>query len=187
MVTANIIDEMTCQFQVDKTIASETFSIESAESASFSPLAKKLFGFPWVDRLVIKPSSVELTKKDWVDWDIIVEPLTGLLDEYFAKMTAPEKPLPTKAAVASSESEQIQAYIESQINPALAMHGGFVELKSFENHVAYLSMGGGCQGCASSQATMADGIENALKNQFPFVHHVVDVTNHALGNNPFYS
>ena len=72
------------------------------------------------------------------------------------------------------------------MNPSLAMHGGFVELKSYENNVAYIAMGGGCS-CASSQATMFDSIETALKEHFSFVHRIVDVTDHAMGANPYYS
>ncbi|MBY0384998.1 NifU family protein, partial [bacterium] len=70
--------------------------------------------------------------------------------------------------------------------PSLAMHGGWIELKSFENSTAYLHMGGGCQGCASSQATMVEGVETALKENFQFVQRVIDVTDHSQGENPYY-
>jgi Fe-S cluster biogenesis protein NfuA len=186
MVNANILDKMTCQFQFDKDIAKADFAVDSAQNAAFSPVAKRLFGFPWVDKIVVRKNSLELTKKEWVDWDVIVEPLLGLLEEHFSTVTALEEPLPEKPAAATSESDEIRAFIENQINPSLASHGGFVEMKSFDNNVAYLSMGGGCQGCASSQATMVDGIETALKSQFPFVQRVVDVTDHAMGDNPYY-
>lgn len=187
MVKANIINKVTCRFDFEKQIAKSEFAIESAQHAGFSPVAKKLFGFPWVEKLRVGPNFVELTKKDWVEWDVIVEPLMGLLEEHFSNTTTLEEPLPEKPTTVSGEADTIRAFIDNQINPSLATHGGFVELKSFDNNVAYLSMGGGCQGCASSQATMVDGIENALKNEFSFVHRVVDVTDHAMGENPFYS
>jgi Fe/S biogenesis protein NfuA len=47
-------------------------------------------------------------------------------------------------------------------------------------------MGGGCQGCASSQMTMVEGVEAALKERFSFVERVMDVTDHASGENPYY-
>lgn len=193
MVQANILDKVTCKFNIDKQIATSDFAVESASAAGFSPVAKKLFGFPWVDKIRVGENYVELTKKDWVEWDVIVEPLMGLLEEHFSSTAKLEEPLPVpKSATASTvsggstEETAIRAFLENQVNPSLAMHGGFVELKSFEDSAAFLSMGGGCQGCASSQATMFDGIENALKNEFPFVQKVVDVTDHAQGSNPFY-
>ncbi|MCC6138735.1 MAG: NifU family protein [Bdellovibrionaceae bacterium] len=192
MVQANVIDKVTCRFNINKQISVGDFAVESASAAGFSPVAKKLFGFPWVDKIRVGPNFVELSKKDWVEWDVIVEPLMGLLEEHFSTATQMEEPLPTPktsavASTGSAEMDSINAFLENQINPSLAMHGGFVELKSFENNAAFMSMGGGCQGCASSQATMFDGIQNALKNEFPFVHKVVDVTDHTQGTNPFYA
>lgn len=175
---------------MNKTIATGEFTVDAPQNANVSPVARKLFGFPWVEKLAIATDSLTLTKKDWVDWDIILEPLSGLLEEHFSGEFTVEQPLPQISAsgsVASTEAESVRNFIENQINPALASHGGFIELKSFESNVAYLAMGGGCQGCASSQATMFDGVENALKNQFPFVHRVVDMTDHASGDNPYYS
>src|SRR5690606_3805143 len=130
------------------------------QKAVNSPLAKKLFGFPWTESLRIQPHSLELTKKDWVDWDILLEPLQGLLEEHVSQMTILEQNPSPQYEKQSSESEEaiaIKQFIAESINPSLAMHGGWVELKSFENQTAYLGMGGGCQGCASSQATMIDG------------------------------
>jgi Fe-S cluster biogenesis protein NfuA len=187
MIKANVLNKETCRFDFEKQIAKSAFTIDSAQQAGFSPVAKKLFGFPWVEKLQIGQTFIELNKKEWVDWDVIVEPLVGLLEEHFTANTTLEEPLPEKANVATDEATTLRKYIEEQINPSLASHGGFVELKSLENKVAYLAMGGGCQGCASSQATMVDGIENALKNEFKFVERVVDVTDHAMGENPFYT
>jgi NFU1 iron-sulfur cluster scaffold homolog, mitochondrial len=48
-------------------------------------------------------------------------------------------------------------------------------------------MGGGCQGCASSRATMKFGIERAIKEAIPSVRNVVDATDHDAGTNPYYS
>lgn len=188
MIQTDSVHENAYRFQFDKQIAKSDFTIESAKNAGFSPVAKKLFGFPWVEKLVIGTDFIELTKKDWVDWDIILDPLTGLLEEHFSTISLLEEPLPSSptSSSLSSDGETIRHFIENQINPSLASHGGFIELKSFENNIAYLAMGGGCQGCASSQATMFDGVENALKSEFPFVQKVVDMTDHSSGANPYY-
>ncbi len=188
MIQTEKINDLTYKFSPGKTISEGEILISTPQESINSPLGKKLFGFPWTESLKINTDSVELTKKDWVDWDILLEPLQSLLEEHFQNTTTLEKPLlPTQTTGAlSSEAEQIKEFIESAVNPSLAMHGGFIQLQSFENKVAYLSMGGGCQGCASSQMTMVEGVEAALKERFPFVERVMDVTDHASGANPYY-
>ncbi len=179
------ISEQTYSFTFEKNISADEFIITNSQQAVNSPIAKKLFGFPWTEALKVTPTSVELTKKDWVDWDILLDPLQGLLEEHFSQNETLEKsPVLKTPTLASDEASAIKAFIEENINPSLAMHGGWIELKSFDSQTAYLHMGGGCQGCASSQATMVDGVETALKQQFPFVQRVVDVTDHSLGEIP---
>ncbi len=181
------LHDQTYKFIPGKVIAETEITFNSPQEALNSPLGKKLFGFPWTESLKINTDSVELTKKDWVDWDILLEPLQSLLEEHFAKNTSLEKAAkPAGDNTTSSEAAQIKEFIENSVNPSLAMHGGFIELKSFESNVAYLTMGGGCQGCASSQMTMVEGVEAALKERFPFVERVMDVTDHASGDNPYY-
>jgi Fe/S biogenesis protein NfuA len=48
-------------------------------------------------------------------------------------------------------------------------------------------MGGGCQGCAASAATLRDGIRTAIMDAIPEVKEVIDTTDHDAGENPFYT
>lgn len=82
--------------------------------------------------------------------------------------------------------ERINTLLEKVINPSLAQHGGFAELRAWDEPRAYILMGGGCQGCAVSSITLKSGIERALKDQIPEILEVVDVTDHASGTNPYY-
>jgi len=83
-------------------------------------------------------------------------------------------------------TERINTLLEKVINPNLAQHGGFAELRAWEEPKAYILMGGGCQGCAVSSITLRTGIERTLKDQIPEIEEVVDVTDHAAGTNPYY-
>ncbi|HEY3722698.1 MAG TPA: NifU family protein [Acidimicrobiia bacterium] len=76
--------------------------------------------------------------------------------------------------------------LDTQINPQIAAHGGFAELVAIEAPVAYLRMGGGCQGCGMAAVTLSQGIEVALLDSVPEITEVVDVTDHASGTNPYY-
>ena len=80
----------------------------------------------------------------------------------------------------------MEKLFDEQIRPGLKAHGGNVEIVDIDNDRLYLKLSGGCQGCSSSTATLKDGIERLVKQKFPDVIEVVDVTDHAAGTNPFY-
>jgi len=84
-------------------------------------------------------------------------------------------------------AEQVEQLLKEQINPSLASHGGFAELKGVEGDKVYVTMGGGCQGCAVSAMTLRDGIARAIKESIPEVTEVIDTTDHEAGENPFYT
>jgi Fe/S biogenesis protein NfuA len=86
-----------------------------------------------------------------------------------------------------SIAEQVEQLLREQINPALAAHGGFAELKGVEGEKVYVTMGGGCQGCAVSAMTLRDGIARSIKEAIPEVTDVIDTTDHDAGENPFYT
>lgn len=82
---------------------------------------------------------------------------------------------------------QIKKTIENMINPAVASHGGAVHLVDFVNNNVYIRLSGGCQGCSSSSATLKNGIERLLREEYPDIGEIVDVTDHSAGENPYYS
>ncbi len=84
--------------------------------------------------------------------------------------------------------EQVAQLLEQSVNPALASHGGYATLVGVDDDKnVYVTMGGGCQGCAASAATLREGIQRAIKEAIPEVAEVIDATDHAAGENPFYS
>ncbi len=117
-----------------------------------------------------------------------VEP-TGLV------LRNPNRPEPKAAAPSVSASSwpegsleaKLQALLDDEINPALASHGGFAAMDRVEGSVAYLSMGGGCQGCGLAQMTLTEGIKASIEAAIPEIERVVDVTDHSAGDNPFYA
>src|SRR5579863_8696976 len=53
-------------------------------------------------------------------------------------------------------AQRVQAVLEEVVNPSIASHGGRADLVALdeEQGVAYLSLSGGCQGCAMSRMTL---------------------------------
>lgn len=102
----------------------------------------------------------------------------------------PNRPDPLAGAhieLSGSVEDKVRQLLDGQINPALAMHGGFAALERVEDDVVYVTMGGGCQGCAVSAMTLREGITRSIKEAIPEVQEVVDTTDHAMGANPYYT
>jgi Fe/S biogenesis protein NfuA len=84
--------------------------------------------------------------------------------------------------------DRVEWLLQTEINPALASHGGRVALVEVtEQKEVILQFGGGCQGCGMADVTMKQGIEQTLKRHIPEVTAVKDVTDHDAGRNPFYT
>jgi len=81
---------------------------------------------------------------------------------------------------------RVKGLIEDQINPGLGMHGGFVTLLDVKDGTVYVKLGGGCQGCGMVDVTLKQGIERLLKEEIPEIDRVLDTTDHAAGENPYY-
>jgi Fe/S biogenesis protein NfuA len=102
----------------------------------------------------------------------------------------PNRPDPLSGAhieLEGTTAEKVQQLLDQQINPSLAMHGGFAGLDRVEDETAYVTMGGGCQGCAVSAMTLREGIARSIQEAIPEVKEVVDITDHALGENPYFA
>lgn len=83
-------------------------------------------------------------------------------------------------------TQRVQDVIDTQINPSVASHGGFITLLEVKDQTAFIALGGGCQGCGMADVTLKQGIEIAIKEAVPEIRAVLDSTDHAAGENPYY-
>jgi Fe/S biogenesis protein NfuA len=81
----------------------------------------------------------------------------------------------------------IQQIIDTELNPAIAAHGGYINLFAVEGDTAYIEMGGGCVGCGMVDVTLKQGVEASIVGVVPGIERVVDQTDHASGTNPYYA
>ncbi len=84
-------------------------------------------------------------------------------------------------------AQKVQTVLDHRVLPAIAQHGGWVELDHVEGDTAYVVLGGGCVGCASANETLKMGIEAILVKEIPEIKRVVDQTDHSAGENPYYT
>ncbi len=162
---------------------------KNAAEAQFSPLAKKLFGFPWAAGVYIGRDFITVTKQDWVDWDIIAEPLAGLIEEHLesgAPVVTVRKVEDTASASNSSDPTaaqdgdsaaviEIKRVLNEEIRPMVAQDGGDIEFSKYEDGIVYLHMQGSCAGCPSSTMTLKMGIETRLQEAVPEIREVVSI------------
>ncbi|PIS10814.1 MAG: NifU family protein [Bdellovibrio sp. CG10_big_fil_rev_8_21_14_0_10_47_8] len=167
----------TLKFQFSSPISTKSQDFPDAQTAQRSPLATKLFGFPWTSAVYIGADFVTVTKQDWVDWEVLAEPLAGLIREHIEGGEAVEAmEAPSSSDESADDSplvRKIKQALDAEIRPAVAMDGGDVKFAKFEEGILYLSLHGACSGCPSSTATLKQGIEVRLQELFPEIKEVL--------------
>ena len=99
---------------------------------------------------------------------------------------APNAKVPSIEEDASIE-QKINYVLYSEINPALASHGGEVSLHEVVNkNTAVLKFGGGCQGCGMVDVTLKAGVEKTLLEMVEGLTAVTDITDHSYKENAYY-
>ncbi len=111
---------------------------------------------------------------------VIVNPNTPPLPTFQGMASLPEVDLSDPLA------QRVHSVLEEQVNPSIAAHGGRADLVAVEDASVYLRLSGGCQGCGMAKATLSQGIEVILRESIPEIAHIIDVTDHADGTNPYY-
>ena len=91
-----------------------------------------------------------------------------------------------KPGMNTPEAAAIQELLDTKINPSVAMHGGHIALVDVQGDTVYIRLEGGCQGCGMADVTLKQGIEVQMKETVPEIRRVLDVTDHASGDNPYY-
>jgi len=80
----------------------------------------------------------------------------------------------------------VQRLLDERINPSVATHGGHIALVDVQEDTAFIRLEGGCQGCGMADVTLKQGVEVEIKKEVPSIAHVLDVTDHDGGANPYY-
>lgn len=176
----------TMKFVVNKLLyPSKSVDFQNEESASPSPLAKELFGFPFIKGVFIASNFVTLTKTPDTDWYDVIPSLRDFLKEYLddGKVVINEDeivPVKTDNMVLSEDSDvvaRIKELLENYVKPAVEMDGGAISFKSYNDGVVSLIMQGSCSGCPSSMITLKSGIEGMMKRMIPEVKEVIAEAN----------
>ena len=158
----------------------------SSDLAQPSPLASKLFSFPFVSGVFIASNFVTISKTVHVEWHDIQSNVREFLQDYLSKglPVLNESVVTEKSKIVSGDeitgekptSEvdiKIVEILDEYIKPAVESDGGAITFKSFKNGIVTVLLQGSCSGCPSSRITLKAGIEALLKRLLPEVNEVV--------------
>ena len=176
-----------CKFTVDRPLLpGQSAHFASSDGLASSPLARELLGLSGVESVLIADNTVTVSAPHPVDWpelgigQVIRKHMRSgtpvVASEYF-------EDLPSEGDLKWAISE----LLDREINPAVAQHGGYVELIDVKKNNVFIRLGGGCQGCGAADVTLKQGIEKAIRNLVPRVGEILDTTDHASGRNPYYA
>ena len=188
----SLTDPDTCKFTVSRSLhPGGPFFFGNQQRAAGSPLGERLFALPGVTNVLIAENVVTIGKELGTSWSglkaaigkaIRMQLLTGV--PAILEMAA------YTGRQGRSDAELgviVQQLLDKEVNRSIANHGGKISLVEVREGKLFISMSGGCQGCASSQVTLRQGLEVMVKRVAPEIEEIIDATDHAAGKKPFYS
>ena len=151
-----------------------------------APLAQALFAVPGVARVHAAGAAITVTRAAGHDWSTLKPPIAAAVRTALARGGAGLGP-PADDTADEALLTRVQEVLDRHANPAIAAHGGQVDVVDVQASDVHLRMSGGCQGCAASAATLREGVERMLRAALPEIGRIVDVTDHAAGTDPYFT
>ena len=154
-----------------------TADFPNAETATKSPLARRIFAVNGVTGVFMGLDFITVTKAEGIDWQHIKPAILGAIMEHFQSGAPVIEGEQAQAHVATDGPDgeiinQIKELLDTRVRPAVAQDGGDITFHGFDRGVVYLHMKGACAGCPSSTLTLKMGIENLLRHYIPEVTEV---------------
>lgn len=178
----------------------EVKTYEKSESPVDSPLATLLLTIDGILSVDIETYGIKVLLDEDSDWD----QLGKIAEQIFKDFLASGEPTMTMQQDESSKKkfkfgfrqvegrpreeqmEIVRELFEKEINPSVAAHGGHFTLIDIQDNRIFVELGGGCQGCGMAKVTLKQGVETRLREVLPEMEALIDTTDHASGNNPYY-
>ena len=193
-ITPPAAEAVTCRIHFSQPVSPGGTSLfETPEDAAAWPAVRALLGIPGVHSVIGKGDVLVMARRQDIEWSEILDRVEGALREVARGPAKLERPAadplsqPRDEAAEAALRERVEECIREQINPALDSHGGYIELLDVHGTRLFIHMGGGCQGCAMSSATLKQGVETMLRSEIPEISEVLDTTDHGAGENPYFA
>ena len=187
----SLVDPDTCKFTVNRTVhPGGPFFFDDRERVGGSPLIERLFALRGVAYVLIADNVATVGKEPGASWSGLKSAIgtglrTQLLTGIPAILEAPAN-AGTRERTDAESWAVIQELLDREVNRSIAAHGGQISIVDVQDGNLSIAMSGGCQGCAASKVTLRQGFEVMLRRVAPEIVNIVDTTDHAAGNTPFY-
>lgn len=149
------------------------------------PVAEAVLSVPGVQEIVIEGNALTALCRPDATWDDLQDRVRYAIGTALRRDAAD-----TPAGAAPLDDDQtydlVEQILRRDINPAVANHGGEVELIDVQDGTVVVRMMGGCQGCGMANVTLRQGVEAHLQRVVPGLKGIQDITDHASGTNPYY-
>ena len=185
-------DPATFRFTVNRPIfKNQGVYYESPDEAAESPIGHALFELDGVTAVAITDNVIDVTAATSGHWPELAHQVGRATREALLQMPEEEEPVLDFRAPRTEDEEEllkeVQLCLDSELNPMIAMHGGYAELVDVRGNRAFVKMHGGCQGCGAADVTLKQGIARMITERFGEIKEVLDITDHASGVNPYYA
>lgn len=205
-IPVSIYAEMTPNPAVLKFVANKMLieqdhaEFKNIEEAQASPLATKLFHFPFVKEVFISSNYVAITKYDIVEWEDVTLEVREMVRDFIANgnpilsatfsnseneeigATVSAAPIPAHPEEKSPEEyeeieKKIASLLEEYVKPAVEQDGGNIKFLNYNEGIVKVLLQGACSGCPSSTMTLKSGIQNLLNQMLPGQIQSVEAVN----------
>ena len=188
----SLTDPDMCKFTVSRSVhPGDPFFFRNKERATGSPLVERLFALPGVTNVLIAESVVTIGKEASASWSGLKTAIgAAIRTQLLSGVPAILEMAAYTNTQGRSDAELgviVQQLLDKEVNRSIANHGGKISLVDVREGKLFITMSGGCQGCASSQVTLRQGFALMVKRVAPEILEIVDATDHAAGKQPFYS
>jgi Fe-S cluster biogenesis protein NfuA len=186
-----LADPDTCKFTVSRTVhPGGPFFFDDKHRALGSPLVERLFALPGVAHVLVTESVVTVGKETSASWLGLKSAIgtairTQMLTAVPAILDTP-RDTTTRGRTDAEVRAVVQELLDKEVNRSIAGHGGHLSIIDVRDGNLFIAMSGGCQGCAASQVTLRQGVEVMVRRVAPEIVDIVDTTDHAMGEKPFY-
>ena len=186
-----LADPDSCKFMVSRTVhPGGPFFFEGKERAAGSPLLERLFALPGVANVLVTENVVTVGKEPSVSWSELKSAVGTVIRTQLLTGVPAILETPLRANSGGRIDVELRAVVQElldgEVNRSIAGHGGQISIVDVRDGRLFITMSGGCQGCAASQLTLRQGFELMVRRVAPEIVDIVDTTDHAAGKQPFY-
>ncbi|MDZ7848295.1 MAG: NifU family protein [Owenweeksia sp.] len=180
-------------------VQADHIEFKNIEEAQPSPLAVKLFHYPFVKEVFISGNYVAITKYDIVEWEDVTMEVREMLRDYLANGQPVMEDLPEENSSGATTSaphatqaihpdeknpeeweeieKKIASLLDEYVKPAVAQDGGNIKFLKYDEGKVKVLLQGACSGCPSSTMTLRQGIQNLLEQMLPGQVQAVEAVN----------